>query len=334
MPRANRVYSNNSVYEIVPRAREHLPMPPNATTNEIRLGILGRTQRDNKVELCHFVDMNNHSHSIAVSTELDKLSKFHMEIKKKTTDAVKALLRLSTLSLWEDRTGVIRVTTLEDVIERIVYLYCNPSNASLCESIDQYPGLSSWDAFKECQPAIDAEIMLDAQWYPVSEIPQLPASCSLTPKQDAALYRELKHSEKACKHPVVLKPFKWLETFGVTDSREIEKIRQRIISRVREHEHANTLARERTHKTSVSRAALERERFMKPHKPKKKGRKIFLICSDTELRISLIESFKRTVSRCKECYHLAKAGMRVEWPPGTFIPWFPPGFVFPLPLHA
>lgn len=61
MPRANRVFSSNSVYEIVPRAQEHLPMPPTATTNEIRLGILGRTQRDNKVELCHFVDTNNHS---------------------------------------------------------------------------------------------------------------------------------------------------------------------------------------------------------------------------------------------------------------------------------
>ena len=75
-------------------------MPPTETSNEIRLGILGRTQRDNKVELCHFVDMNNHSHSMAVSITGAKLSKFHMEIKLKTTEAVNALMGLSSLSLW------------------------------------------------------------------------------------------------------------------------------------------------------------------------------------------------------------------------------------------
>ena len=72
-------------------------MPPTETSNEIRLGTLGRTQRDNKVELCHFVDMNNHSHSMAVSTTGENLSKFHMELKKKTTDALKAHLSWNIL---------------------------------------------------------------------------------------------------------------------------------------------------------------------------------------------------------------------------------------------
>ena len=73
-------------------------MPPNQTSNELRLGILGRTQRDSKVELSHFVDMNNHSHTLAVSNHCEKLSKFYMELQKKTTDAVKALLGLKSLS--------------------------------------------------------------------------------------------------------------------------------------------------------------------------------------------------------------------------------------------
>ena len=331
MPRANRVYSENSVYEIVPRTREHLPMPPTETTNEIRLGILGRTQRDLKVELCHFVDMNNHSHTMAVSTTIEKLNKFHMEVKKKTTDAVKALLGIRSLSLWENRTGVFEVVSLDDAIERVVYIYSNPSNASLCDSIDQYPGLSSWDAFQRCEPSIDAEVIVEARWYPVSEIPLLPADRSLSPNQDAALYRKLKASEEAIEHPIVLKPFKWLEPYGISDPKEIEKIRQKIIARVHETERANALARAKANKRSVSRQALMQQRFMRPHIPKKKDRKIFLICSDKETRLSLLESFRQTISRCRECYRLAKSGLRVDWPPGTFIPWFPPGFVFPLP---
>ena len=331
MPRNPRVYSENSVYEIVPRAREHLPMPPTQTSNEIRLGILGRTQRDNKVELCHFVDMNNHSHSMAVSITGENLNKFHMELKKKTTDAVKALLGISSLCLWEERTGVFKVATLEDAIERVIYIYCNPSNAALCDTIDEYPGLSSWTAFKGCAPSCDAEVEIGAQWYPVSELPQIPLERRLTPRQDAILYRELKDSEKAVKHPIVLKPFKWLESFGVTDPNDIEEIRQRIIARVKEQERENTITRAQSKKASVPRAALQREPYMKPHTPKKKERKIFLICRDRELRLALLESFRLIKSRCKECYQKAKAGIRVEWPPGTFTPWFPPGFVFPLP---
>ena len=309
-------------------------MPPTETTNEIRLGILGRTQRDLKVELCHFVDMNNHSHTIAVSTTIEKLNKFHMELKKKTTDAVKALLRIRSLSLWEDRTGVFQVMSLDDAIERVIYIYSNPSNASLCDSIDHYPGINSWGAFQRCEPSIDAEVRLEARWYPVSEIPCLPPERTLSPKQDAALYRELKASEEAIEHPIVLRPFKWLETYGITTPQEIDKIRQKIIARVYETERANALARATANKRSVPRKALMKQVFMKPHIPRKRERKIFLICSNKETRLSLLESFRRTVSRCRECYRLAKSGLRVDWPPGTFIPWFPPGFVFPLPASA
>jgi hypothetical protein len=308
-------------------------MPPNQTSNEIKLGILGRTQRDSKVELCHFVDMNSHSHTLAVSNQCENLSKFYMELQKKTTDAVKALLGLSSLSLWEDRPTVAEVATLDDAINRIVYIYCNPSNGSLCDSIDEYPGINSWSAFLKCDPKVDAEIAIDARWYPVSEIPKLPAR-SLSPNQDARCYRELVVSEKAVEHPIIIKPFKWLEVYGISDSARIEKIRQRIIAQVRETEQANARARQAAGKRSVPRAVLIREPYMKPHTPKKKERKIFLICGDKELRLELLERFRQVLARCRECYKKAKEGLRVEWPPGTFTPWFPPGFRFPLPVPA
>jgi hypothetical protein len=328
------MYSDKSVYEIVPRAKDSLPMPPTRTSNEIWRGILGRTQRDNKVELCHFVDMNNHSHTMAVSTTAESLSKFHMELKKKTTDAVKALLGIDSLSLWERRTAVIKIATLQDAIDRVVYIYCNPSNAGLCDSIDEYPGLNSWSAFISCPASVDAEVEIDAHWYPVSEIPVLPPQRSLNSRQDATLYRELKSSDKALHHPIVLKPFKWLESYGVTDAEEIEKIRQQIISQVREQEQANAQARAEADRRSISPEALQSAPFMKPHKPKRKERKIFVICGDKDLRISLIRTLKYAAALAKDCYKKAKEGLRVEWPPGTFIPWFPPGFVFPSPAVA
>ena len=328
MPRANRAFSDNTIYEIVPRARASLPMPPTQTSNELKLGILGRTQRDSKVELCHFVDMNNHSHTLAVSNTCNKISQFYMELQKKTTDAVKALLKLPSLSLWGNRPTVAEVATLDDAIKRIAYIYCNPSNASLCDSIEEYPGINSWSAFLTCEPGVDAEIAIDARWYPVSEIPQLP-SRSLSPKQDARLLQELAASEKALKHPITIKPFKWLEVFGITEPAAIERIRQRIIAQVRETERANADARRAAGKSCVPRAVLLREPYLKPHIPKKKERKIYLICGNREQRLELLETFRQIFARCRECYRKAKEGLWVEWPPGTFTPWFPPGFTFP-----
>ena len=308
-------------------------MPPTQTSNEIKLGILGRTQRDSKVELSHFVDMNNHSHTLVVSNRCWKLSKFYMELKKKTTDAVKALLGLSSLSLWEDRPTVAEVATLDDAIKRIVYIYCNPSKASLCDSIEEYPGINSWSAFLQCEPSVDAEVVINARWYPVSEIPELPAR-SLSPKQDARLQQELATSEKAISHPIIFKPFKWLEVFGIIETDRIERIRQKIITQVRETEQANAQARLAAGKRSVPRSVQVREPYMKSHTPKKKERKIYLICGDRELRLELLERFRQIFARCRECYRKAKEGLWVEWPPGTFIPWFPTGSISPLPVTA
>lgn len=330
MPRSPRAYSENTVYEIVPRTQNSLPMPPNLTANALRLGILGRAQRDNKVELCHFMDMNNHSHTIAVSTTPEKLNKFHMEVKKKTTDALKALLKLPQLSLWEKRTGVMKIATLADAIDRIVYLYCNPSNAGLCDSIEQYPGINSWKAFIECDAAIDAKIEFKVRWYPMSAIPPLPPTRALSHRQDLATYQRLQTCSKSIEHHIILKPFKWLEPFGIATPPEIETIRQIIIKQVRDIEHTNASTRERVHKKAATASALRQSPFLKHHIPKKKERKIFLICCDTEYRLSLLEAFRNIFRRCRECYEQAKAGIRVEWPPGTFIPWFPPGTAFSL----
>jgi hypothetical protein len=333
MPRTSRVFTENHVFEIIPRAREHLPMPPTRTSNEIKLGILGRAQRDNKVDLCHFVDMNNHSHNLAVSHTGQELAKFYMEVQKKTTDAVKALLGMQQLKLWEDRPTVARVVDLEGIINRIVYIYTNPSNAALCDSIEEYPGITSWSAFLRCEPCVDAEATIDAQWYPVSEIPRLPA-LSLSPSQDAALHRELRQSEEAHAHPIVLKPFKWLEEFGITEPLRIENIRKRIIAGVREVERINAAARATASTRCVPAAIQAKQPYMKPHKPKKQERKIFIICSDKEARIEILQHYKWIFNCCKECYRMVKEGLRVDWPPGTFIPWLPPGFRFPASAAA
>jgi hypothetical protein len=273
--------------------------------------------------------MNNHGHNLVVSKEEKDFCKFYMELNKKTTDAVKALLGLRKLSLWEDRAGVPKIATLQDAIERVVYLYCNPAKASLCDTIDEYPGINSWKAFLAAEPSVDAEFEIEAHWYPVAAIPRIPRNKKLSRWDDAGLCIKMKQSKQRQRHTIIVKPFKWLEVFGVTEPEKIESIRQDIIRRVRETEADYRRKREEAGKRAFKPSELQREAYMRHHVSIKQGRKIIVICSDPFLRAQEIAHYKYILQVCRDNYGKAKAGIRVEWPPGTFTPWFPPGFVFP-----
>lgn len=315
------MYKNSAVYEVVSRAREGLPLPPTETTNEILAGIYGRAQRDDRVLLCNFVEMNNHHHILAMPKTPELFTHFYKELKKGITESVKALLGLSQLSLWERRSTVAVVPTLEDVIERLVYIFCNPTKAGLVESIDEFPGLSSWHAFKTCEPSVEATVSVPVRCYHKAAIPRLPNDDTLTEEEDNRFVSYLQCSENVCEHELVLKPLAWLEPFGVTDPKTIQAVRERVIKSVYEEE-----AKYRRNRTRPVMGVqhLRRQPYFKPHKPAKRERKIFVICSDTELRQRIISFVRQIAEKCRRCYEDLKQGLPVVWPDGVFIPWLPP----------
>ena len=329
MPRQIRIIYENTLYEIVPRAREGLPLPPTETTNQLLAGILARTQRDDKVTLCNFVEMNSHSHQHVIPTDAYKVTKFYMEYQKKITDSVRKLTKLKSLQLWEDRPSVIKVAQLEDVIRRIIYLFLNPAKAGLVASIDQYPGLSSWQAFKTCEPSVDAKYITKAHWTPASALQTLPDGNKLSPFQDQVMAKRLREKKCTIEYDLVIQPLAWLKIYGITNPREIEAIRQRIITAVYAEESALAKQREDEGLSAIGAEKLKRQQYLRPHTPKKKERRIFVICADNELRPKIIADHKETARKHKKCSENLRNGIPQEWPPGTFIPWRPPATFTP-----
>jgi len=306
---------------VVSRAAEGLPLPPTDTTNEILRGIYGRALREGQVTLCNFVEMNNHSHTHAIPARPGALPKVYGEIKKDITEAVKALMGMERLGLWEKRSLVALMPRLEDVIARIVYMFCNPTKANLVDSIDDYPGLSSWKAFKSCPPSVDAVVSMPVRFYLKSAIPRLPESNSLTKEEDREYTEALRSSQDVHEEVLQIEPFAWLKSFGVTDRRRIEKIRRRIIEEV--------YAREEKYRKArilpvIGAEALRRQDYLKPHTPQKRERKLFVFCRDPDLRMKIITMVQAITATCQACYEKAKKGLPVEWPEGVFLPWLPP----------
>jgi hypothetical protein len=321
MPRTRRVYKSRSVYEVVSRVRQGLPLPPTETTNEILSGIYGRAQRDDRVVICNFVDMSNHSHTLAMPKTPELFTHFYKELKKGITESVKALLGMPNLSLWEPRPMVAILPQLEDVIARLVYIFCNPTKAGLVDSIDEYPGLNSWHAFKTCEPSVDATVSIPVRCYHKAAIPRLPEGDSLTEEEDKRFVSYLRRSEDVFEHDLVIKPLAWLKPFGITDPKRIEAVRARVIKLVYEQE--AKFRKERT-RPVIGAHGLRRQSYSQPHTPAKRQRKIFVICKDPEVRRRIISFVRQIAEKCRRCYEDLKQGLPVVWPEGVFIPWLPP----------
>ena len=145
--RRKRYIRSGKVYSLTFRVREGLPFVCNKTVNLLIESAVARSQRDNKVSLCHDLWMTNHAHLIAVFYDMNQATKFYMEIKKKVTDYYKKLLGLKKLRLWEEDDSVCEILDLYAAMKQIAYLYSNPATANLVSSIDEYRLVNSWVAF-------------------------------------------------------------------------------------------------------------------------------------------------------------------------------------------
>ncbi|MCB0358284.1 MAG: hypothetical protein KDD44_01565 [Bdellovibrionales bacterium] len=323
MPRSRRYIKARAVYEIVFRAHSSLPFPCTDYMRLIIEGILARVQRDHKVVLHHYVLEGSHPHIIITAKDARQCMRFYAQLKKQITDAIKRLLGLKRLKLWEDHASVIEIPTLDDLILKISYSYLNPSNDDLSDSIDRYPGISSWSAFLDAD-SIDACVSSVHPWIRQPMISQLP-SRSVTPAQDRMITREMKSRAK-CTHTLRIYPWLWMELFkDELPEGGLAEVKQLILDCIRAGEADNRKRRELTNKRVMGKERLRAQPLLKAHTPKKKERKILVQSRFRDIRKALIEEFKRIDALCRAVYERWKQGdFSCSWPPGTFPPPLPP----------
>ena len=282
---------------------------------------LARTQRDFKVTICHYILMANHIHMVVVAHDSEQIKDYYTELQKKLTDAIKRLVGASELSLWEGRPMAAEILDIEEGVERISYFYANPAKANLVESIEQYPGVSTWE-YSLAGIGITSSSSRDIPWVRLPMIKKLP-SLELTETQDRYLTNKLRAKCKIT-HSLEIKPNSWMFCFGVTKSHEVQEIRDRIVSRTKEMENEHREERTRAGKKCLSAARLRRQGITWDHKPLKKERKIFVLSSVKELRIAYIKYYKHITNLARDAYKAAIRGLPAVWPPGTFRPPMPP----------
>jgi hypothetical protein len=308
---------SRKMYDLCFRALQGLPLPARALTKLLIESIIGRLLQSEAVILCSYVWMSNHLHMQVFSLDCSALTHFHERLKKRLTDFLKRLLNLPRLSLWDNRTTLGEVLDLEAAIERIVYSYLNPVRAGLVRSIDEYSGCNTWREFLSVPADTNASVDKEVPWVFATDIEPLSQENPSLSEERSLIESIEERASSRERNIVKIMPFKWLEAFRITDPAEIEKIRQRIISQVREEE--ARLAPKKAPAVRVEGFVVD-NRYL----PRKKERKVFMYSSCKKPRLAFLETFSRFINRCRECYQLMKQGHRdVPWPPACFKPPIP-----------
>lgn len=240
-----------------------------------------------------------------------------MELQRKITEYVKRALGLKHLQLWEGTPMVAEILDIEKAIERMVYFYTNPARANLVENISDYPGLCSWNSVDVGTKSTEIP------WIRYSAVKTIPAR-QLTERQDSFITNKLCNSARA-KHSLTYHFNAWMKCFGVTDTKEILSIRQRIRRRVGEIEKELCLKRALEKRRVLGVRSLKSAPIAQVHTPKKKQKKIFVLSSDPERRKAYIQFMRTLCQKCAELYQMARSGYQaLDWPPGVFRPPLPP----------
>ena len=323
MPRKRRRIVSNRVYEICFRAREGLPLVCYEYMKLIINSVLARTQRDDKLILCHDIWNGSHPHLIVVAKDSEKFVQFYSEVQKKLTDIIKRLLGLERLSIWEGESTVMEIAGIEEAIDRISYLYANPAQDDLEDCIEKFPGCSSYKEFTQSEDKLDASVSKKYPWIRLPSVKPLKSRV-LSRTEDRRLTYRLKNKNKKL-HTLTREPNAWMKAFGVKSDSEVESLNKRIIKALRHRERESEERRIDEKKPVLGAKKLKEQALMKAHKPKKNSIKVFIYSHCNEYRVKAIKTFKEFSDKCRECYLEWKRGnFSVEWPPGAFKPPLPP----------
>ncbi len=313
MPENRKYFPHKSVLLLGTRTEEGLPLPPAHHINFILKGILAQAQSRYPVKICHALFMANHLHMIAVVDNPEDIPNFMRYLKTESSHAINRLLGRSKKTIWAEGYDSPILATPEKVIHYIKYIYLNPTRANLENSIEEYPGVSTWKMFKDRK---------HVTYHPRVPRPLLKPlySATLSISEQKRLVQQWERLELP-KSRLEICPWAWAECF---DGIDIEATRKRILSEIAEEEAYYLRQRERDKRQVVGATALRRQSMLKEYTPEKRSRRVIVISEDKELRKRVIEHFKALCELAAKAYQSWKRGdLKPKIPPGLFSPRVP-----------
>ena len=309
-----KYHPHGSVLFITFSLEEGLLLLANPLCQTIIKSCLARAQHLYPVKISAFLVNANHVHLILVVEDPKDVVNFIKHFKTESAHLFNRLLGRRKRTIWCEGYDSPVVLTETRALIALTYLYSNPAKDNLEESIDRYPGLSSWKMFKTGK--------VIRKWKRIRR----PAVTKLSIHSPRAYTRE---SEKLLndskeEHSFLLSPNAWMEAFGIKDQKEQEAVNNKIIERIETLEGRASQIRKREGKTVMGRDRLINQSINISYQSKRTGKRMACLSDDIQLRIDFIGFLKDLYAKARKVLERWKSGdYSLPFPLGLYPPSMP-----------
>jgi REP element-mobilizing transposase RayT len=262
------------------------------------------------IKIIAFVVMGNHVHLIALVEDPEVIESFMERFKCETGHAINRLLGRRQVTVWCEGYDSPAILTVDDLVEKLAYVYANPVRANQTASIATYRGVSSWRMFAS------GELSKEVKRIRRPFVEQLPNG-RLSDSQQKRL-ASLAEQQATEILEFTLSPNAWTTAFpgSLSPAKLVQKVHQRL------QEIEAEMAEERRLKriTLPTFQELFSQPIDTPYAPKKFTPRMWCICGDIPLRVAFIQFIKRLRAKGRQ--------VRLKWLSGDLSEPFPLG-LFP-----
>ena len=310
MPRPPRILLPHSVVLLTSRVQQGLPFVCTPLMEKILWSALALAQTLHPIKIISFVVMGNHIHIIALVEDPTNVESFMERFKCESAHAINRLLGRRQITVWAEGYDSPTILTLDDLIEKLAYVYANPVRAYLTDSIANYHGVSTWKMYTSGENTKE-----------VKRIRRTFLECLPRGNLSHAHHQRLADDAEAQSTETLqftLSPHAWMHAFPEASSPEI--LNQKLFTRLQEIEREMSHLRQTKRISLPSPLQITRAAIDTTYAPRSFGRRMWCICRDIPLRIAFISFIKKLKGMA--------LAIRERWRRGEFSAPFPPG-LFP-----
>jgi REP element-mobilizing transposase RayT len=271
---------------------------------------LALAQTLHPIKIISFVIMGNHIHIIALVEDPTNVESFMERFKCESAHAINRLLGRRQITVWAEGYDSPTILTLDDLIEKLAYVYANPVRAHLTDSIGNYHGVSSWKMYTSGEHTKEVKRIRRTFLEP------LPSG-NLSHAHHQRLADDVEAQSTEVLH-FTLSPHAWMHALPEAPSPEI--LNQKLFTRLQEIEREMAHLRQTKRVSLPSPHEITKASIDTTYTPKSFGRRMWCICRDIPLRIAFISFIKKLKG--------SALAIRERWRRGENSAPFPPG-LFP-----
>ncbi len=279
-----KYHPHNSVLFVTFSMEEGLFFLANKLCDLIIKSCLARAQYNHPVRICAFHVAANHVHLVIVVSNPDDVCGFVRCFKTESAHMINRLLGRRKRTIWCEGYDSPIVLTLTRTILALSYLYINPVKDHLVETVEDYPGLSSWKMFQSGKTVKTWKRLLR------SSIPCLTPDCHNSAGYSRVAERLMAESQSA--HTFILEPDAWMDAFGVFDQDLRNYLNSSLAGHIATLEKREQKLRLRSGRSVIGINRLLQQTFHLTYISKRKGKRTVCLSDLKRIRVHFLSQIK------------------------------------------